>query len=131
MTMLTLLTALWQIPTSDDSVTGMATYYAPGIMEAVAVNRGMSLSGYRGGVALNRAGDLGRTVWLEYKDEIVGPYLVVDCARRGPDFEERERKGYIVEVDHRVARDWGIVGVGPAPVKVHFELPLPAQKELK
>lgn len=125
MTMLTLLAALWQIPASDDSLTGLATYYAPGVMEAVAVNRGMSIAGFRGGVALNRAGDLGRTVWLEYKDEIVGPYLVVDCARRGPHFEERESKRYVVEVDYRLARDWGIVGVGPVPIIVHFYPPTP------
>ncbi len=129
--MLTLLAALWQVPTSDDSITGMATYYAPGVMEAVAVNRGMSIAGFRGGVALNRAGDLGRTVWLEYNDEIIGPYRVVDCARRGLHFEERERKGYVVEIDYRLARDWHIVGVGPVPVKVHFELPLPRGRELK
>lgn len=115
--------ALWAIPTSDETIAGLATYYAPNVMEAVAVNRGMSIAGFRGGVALNRAGDLGRTVWLEHAGEIIGPYRVVDCARRGVHFEDRLSKGYIVEVDYRVARDWGIVGVGPAPVKVHFELP--------
>ena len=129
MTMLALLAVLWQVPTSDDAIAGQATYYAPGVMEAVAVNRGMSIAGFRGGVALNRAGDLGRTVWLEYNGEITGPYRVVDCARRGPHFEERERKGYVVEIDYRLARDWGIVGVGPVPVKVHFELPSIAGRE--
>lgn len=125
MTMLTLLAVLWQVPTSDDSIAGQATYYAPGVMEAVAVNRGMSIAGFRGGVALNRSGDLGRAIWLEYDGEIIGPYRVVDCARRGPHFEDRERRGYVAEVDYRLARDWGIVGVGPVPITVHFYPPTP------
>ena len=68
--------------------TGLATYYAPGMMEYVA--------GYRqtqgqlpacpecvGTVALLRAGDIGRKVWLQAPDgERVGPFLVIDCARR-------------------------------------------------
>ena len=68
--------------------TGLATYYAPGMMEYVA--------GYRqtqgqlpacpecvGTVALLRAGDIGRKVWLQQADgERVGPFLVIDCARR-------------------------------------------------
>jgi hypothetical protein len=122
--------ALWTIPTSDEVISGLATYYAPNVMEAVAVNRGMSIAGFRGGVALNRAGDLGRTVWLEYDGEITGPYRVVDCAHRGVHFEDRLSKGYIVEVDYRVARDWGIVGVGPVPVRVHFELPTIGERRM-
>jgi len=118
-----LLVTLWATTTTEPAIDGLATYYAPGVMEAVAVNRGMDLSHYRGGVALNRAGDLGRTVWLERNGVIDGPFLVVDCARRGPHFEDRERRGYVAEIDYRLAREWGIVGVGPTPVKVWFELP--------
>ena len=128
MTTLALL-ALWATPTEAASIDGLATYYAPRLMQTVADNRGMDLTHYAGGVALNRAGDLGRTVWIEHKGEITGPYLVVDCARRDVHFESRERKDHgddgdkalIVEVDYRLAREWRMAG--PVPVKVWFELP--------
>ena len=123
--MATLLMAavLWSTPTEGESIDGLATYYAPRLMQTVADNRGMDLTHYAGGVALNRAGDLGRTVWLEYGSAVHGPMLVVDCAHRGVHFEDRETKGLVLEVDYRLAREWGMVGVGPVPVKVHFELP--------
>lgn len=57
--------ALWMEATAEDHLAGEATYYAAGVMERVAAFRGLSLEGYAGGVALNRAGDLGRPVWLE------------------------------------------------------------------
>lgn len=123
MTTLALLTALWMTPTDAPSIDGMATYYAPGLMQAVADNRGMDLSHYRGGVALNRAADLGRTVWLEHDGKIDGPFLVVDCARQGVHFNDRESRGHVLEVDYRQARDWRMVGAGPIPVRVWFELP--------
>ena len=125
MTTLALL-ALWATPTEAASIAGLTTYYSPGVMQTTADNRGMDLAHFAGGVALNRAGDLGRTVWLEHDGEISGPYLVVDCARRGVHFESRERKDdkrkpLIVEVDYRLAREWHMAG--PEPVKVWFELP--------
>lgn len=115
--------ALWTVPTSEDVVQGRATYYADGLMEQVAANRGLSLSGYRGGVALNRAGDRGRQVWLEWSDgTVAGPYLVVDCAERRH-MGERERQGLVVEVDAQTARLRGFYGVGPVAVQVWFVEP--------
>jgi len=129
MTAILLAATLWATPTDAQAIDGLATYYAPRLMQTVAANRGMDLTHYAGGVALNRAGDLGRTVWLEHKGVITGPYLVVDCARRGEHFESRERKDHgdnkdqalVVEVRYRLAREWRMAG--PVPVKVWFELP--------
>jgi hypothetical protein len=110
----------WLLPTSQSTIAGQATYYDPGLMEQVAANRHMDLTGYLGGVALNRAGDLGRDVWLEWEDgTIQGPFLAVDCANRRH-FEEREAQGYIVEVDAQTAQERGFYGVGPVDVRVHF-----------
>jgi hypothetical protein len=115
--------ALWTIPTADDSLDGRATYYAEGMMEQVAANRGLDLRGYKGGVALNRAGDLRRTVWLQWADGAVeGPFLVVDCASRR-DFPERERQGYVVEVDAQTARRRVFYDGKPAAVTVWFRRP--------
>ena len=55
--MITLTLALWQMPTPDVELMGLATYYAEGIMHQVSDYRGMDLAGYVGGVALNRAED--------------------------------------------------------------------------
>ena len=118
-----LAAALWTVPTADSYIDGKATYMVPGLMEQVAENRGRSLAGYAGGVALNRAGDLGRLVWLEWADGAVnGPYLVVDCARR-EHFEERERQRLIVEVDAQTAWLREFYRVGPVPVRVWFIRP--------
>jgi len=122
-TALTLAAALWSTPTSDPVVEGKATYYSPGLMEQVAVNRGIDLAGYAGGVALNRRADLGRVVWLEHSGQVSGPYLVVDCAQRGAHFEERERRGLVVEVSFEQGMAWGMMG--PVPVQVLFGAPDP------
>lgn len=126
MAVLTLWAALWTVPTSDASVQGLATYYAPGLMEEVAANRGMGglPAGYVGMVALNRMGDLRRSVWLEREGEVTGPYRVVDCAGRGDHFEDRERRRLVVEVAYELGQAWGMQG--PVPVVVHFEPPTPA-----
>lgn len=105
---------------SPGNLEGQATYYSPHLMETVAENRGMDLNGYLGGVALNRKGDLGRVVWLEFDRAINGPYLVVDCARKHH-YETRERLGRVVEVDAETAKRQGFYRYKPIPVKVYFD----------
>ena len=105
---------------SSGNLEGQATYYSPKLMEEVAEYRGLSLDGYLGGVALNRQGDLGRVVWLEFDRAIEGPFLSVDCAQR-EHYEARERKGYVIEVDAETARRHGFFGIGPILVKVYFD----------
>ncbi len=93
--------------------TGLATYYAPGMMEYV--------EGYRqsqgqlpacpecvGTVALLRAGDIGRKVWLQGPDgERVGPFLVIDCARR-QDVAPLVGRGWAVDVSYELGQAWGM-----------------------
>lgn len=116
-----LATALWNIPTGDESITGLATFYDPGVMEQVVANRGMNLDLYKGGLAANRSGDVGRTAWLEVDSRILGPFKIVDCAQRGDHFRDRERNGMIVEVGWETAVELGMKG--PIPVTLHFFLP--------
>ena len=113
------VTLVWS-SMSPGNLEGQATYYSPSLMERVAENRGMDLSGYMGGVALNRRGDLGRVVWLEWDRAVEGPFLIIDCAKR-QHYSIREKKGYVVEVDAETARRHGFYKVGPAPVKVYFD----------
>ena len=93
--------------------TGLATYYAPGMMEYVA--------GYRqtrgqlpacpecvGTVALLRAGDIGRKVWLQKTDgERVGPFLVIDCARR-QDVAPLVARDWVVDVSYELGQAWAM-----------------------
>ena len=95
---------------------GMATYYAPGLMREVAEYRGMDAPLL---VALNRKGDLGRTVWVR-KGGVVYEALVVDCAQEGH-FADREVQGRVLEVPYWLAMEWGMRG--PVPVSVHFRRP--------
>jgi len=106
------------------ALAGQATYYSDGLMEQVAANRGMDLTGYVGGVALNHPDNLGDQVWLLWplEGQLTGPHLVVDCAA-AQHIAEREARGYVVEVDARTARRIGFYGVGPHPVVVLFERP--------
>ena len=93
--------------------TGQATFYAPGMMEYV--------EGYRrdrgqlpdcpecvGTVALLRAGDIGRKVWLEPPGgERIGPFLVIDCART-EDIPPLLARNWAVDVSYQVGQFWGM-----------------------
>ena len=113
---------LWSQPTQADRIDGYATYYSPGLMRTVAENRHLDLSRFKGGVALNARGDLGRVVWLEFNGEIRGPFLSIDCAQE-IHYDDREAAGYIVETSAKFADEMGFYGVGPVPVIVYFQFP--------
>ncbi len=113
----------WSDPTPGDYLDGKATYYAPRLMEEVAANRGMTPGYHVGFVAMNRAGDLGRTVWIEHDGVVHGPFLVVDVAQEGAHYQAREERGYVIEVSWEQAQLWGMRG--PIKVRVHFVAPEP------
>ncbi len=120
MTLIAAAILAWGQPTPGDYIAvtdkpTVATYMNPGIMQQVIANRGLD---WLDGVALNRAGDLGRTVWLMWDTgETDGPLPVVDCAQEGH-FGKRERQGRVVEVSAELARERGFFGVGPVGVTV-------------
>jgi len=95
---------------SPQHTIGAATYYANGVMEATARSRGMSLSGFVGGVSLISPADIGQTVYLRRQTEDwEGPFLVVDCARRSDMWGVVYYRGEVVEVDFHTAIRWGMV----------------------
>lgn len=118
---ITLALLSWEEQTPGTFIDGKATYYSIRRMEEVAANRGMALDGAIGFVAMNRAGDLGRLVWIERDGDITGPYRVVDCAQNGAHYEQREDKRLIIEVSWEQAQAWGMRG--PVPVRVWFQNP--------
>lgn len=93
---------------------GLATYYAAGLMESVQWRR--EVNGQIGGcaecvgaVALLRAGDIGRKVWLQPPGgEPVGPFLVVDCARR-QDVMPLLARNWVVDISYELGQIWGMV----------------------
>ncbi len=93
--------------------TGTATYYTPGVMQAVLANRIAwrqvapcpECVGY---VALLRKGDIGRKVWLQYGADVVGPVLVIDCATTW-DFL-RLKDWWAVDVSWEIAQRWNMQG---------------------
>ncbi len=93
--------------------TGLATFYAPGLMERVSDYRRAqaeigSCPECVGEVALLRAGDIGRKVWLQPPDgEPVGPFLVVDCARR-QDVAPLLARAWAVDVSYDLGQLWGM-----------------------
>lgn len=93
--------------------TGLATFYAAGMMEhvlAVRAGHGQVLRCDEcvGTVALLRAGDIGRKVWLQPPGgERVGPFLVIDCARR-EDIPPLVARNWAVDVSYEVGQLWGM-----------------------
>jgi hypothetical protein len=122
----------WHVPTEAESVAGKATFYAPGMMERVAMNRGLIREaeeydkwleerGLAGAVALNAAGDLGRVVWLESPaGDVAGPFLAIDCAQ-AEHYQDRLDRERVVEVDWPTAVRWQMRG--PVDVRVWFHPP--------
>ena len=107
-------------------VTGLAMYYAPNVMDGVEAYRervnGMAeCEECVGQVALLRAGDLGRKVWIRVGDGAAeGPFQVMDVAARHhiPDLL---RRNWVVDVDYTTAVRWGMQG--PVMVTVYGEAP--------
>jgi len=107
-------------------VTGLAMYYAPNVMDGVEayrerVNDLAECEECVGRVALLRAGDLGRKVWIKAGDNPVeGPFQVLDVAARHhiPDLL---RRNWVIDVDYTTAARWGMRG--PVTVTVYGEAP--------
>jgi hypothetical protein len=94
-------------------IQGLATYYNPGIMEYVHEYRLRAgdidaCPDCVGSVALLRAGDIGRKVWLQPPGgDPIGPFLVVDCARR-QDVLPLLQRNWAVDVSFEVGQFWGM-----------------------
>ena len=97
---------------------GVATYYAPGVMDRVVANRGMSLKGYVDGIVTMTCGNIGDSAWVRRPGHgWEGPYLVVDCG--GPHgVWAFTQYGLHVEVDYDRWALWRDDGGGTQNVEV-------------
>jgi len=116
-----LLLLPWDDPTPGISIEGKASFYNIRRMQEVAYNREMELDGAIDFIAMNRAGDLGRLVWIEKDGIVYGPYRNVDCAQEGAHYEARENRNLVIEVSWEQAQEWHMIK--PMPVKVWFIYP--------
>ena len=99
----------WFNPTPQ-FVSGKATWYAPYLMNGTAEYRGMSLEGFKGGVAMMSPADIGQVVWLHRPGHAwEGPYLVVDVSARVHMYTTVVRIGEVIEVDFDTALRWGMI----------------------
>jgi len=108
--------------TSVLPVQGVAMYYNPGVFDQVLdfrfqnghISECEDCIGY---VALLRAGDIDRQVWLQRAGEMPeGPFWVVDVAA-GKDIPRLLSKNWVVDVDHDTAMRWQMAG--PVPITVY------------
>lgn len=87
--------------------TGVATYYAPGVLEKVLENRNMSLDGYKDGIVLMSCGHIGDSVWLKRLGlGWEGPYLVIDCSQPYHMWMNLSSRHLHIEVDQDRWTDW-------------------------
>ncbi len=101
----------WQATYSQRSVlpiTGLAMFYNPNVMQEVVNNR-LAMGQLStcaeciGNVALLRAGDLNRRVWVQWADgTIEGPFLVADVAAIHH-IPQLVARNWAIDVDHQTA----------------------------
>lgn len=97
----------WFTP-APDHFSGRVVFYNQGAMEATAAWRGLSLDGHLDGVALMSPADIGHKVWIKFDGEWEGPFLVVDCARRGDMYPVIMHREEAVEVGWETAQRWNL-----------------------
>ena len=89
------------VASQDFPRTGVATYYAKGVIERVyeyrlRIGQISECSDCRGFVALLSPSDLGKKVWLRHPSKgTIGPLLVVDCAAK-QDVKALQARGQVV-----------------------------------
>jgi hypothetical protein len=100
---------VWRTP-APALIIGNATFYSPGLMEAQAPYRGLSLDGYLDGVSLMSPSDIGETVWIWRPGQAdwEGPFLNLDCSMRADMYVTVVYNREVVEVGFETAERWGM-----------------------
>lgn len=107
----------WLMPYPKHSI-GVATFYAPGVMDKVVANRGLSLKGYVDGIVTMTCGNVGDSAWVKRPGTgWEGPYLVVDCGGPHGVWAFTQYKLH-VEVDYDRWVMWQADGGGTQSVEV-------------
>lgn len=113
---------------------GIASQYAPGVMERTIAVRQQGhtaytvpsdLSRYDGFIAMESCSQLGNEYYLRpVGTEKWELFLVVDCSGHNSTSNWMKRNNIIVEVDYNTAKRWGTVGRG-----IEIELAVMVEKQ--
>ena len=96
-------------------VRGSVTFYSPGVMDRVYLNRlawGHVQPCERciGMIAVVEPGQVGKVAYLTRPGQAPeGPFLIIDTAA-DKDRARLQRRGLVAEVDYQTARRWGMSG---------------------
>jgi hypothetical protein len=127
--------ALALAPLAGPVRAGIVKHYSIGLMERVAVKRGLCRwargeclppRGYAGFVSVPYCSLIGRTVWISVAGRAPRPHLVADCSRPGADQRRHLRQGLVAELGYSEALALGFAwdatahpqGDGRAPARV-------------
>ena len=99
---------------------GHAVYYAPGVFNVVARNRGMAMrQDVDGYAAVIDCGQIGRIIKARLNGRKLETYQVLDCSAPR-DRARHQRIGLVIEVDYQSAVRNGFVRLGRAPAQVYY-----------
>ncbi len=105
----------WRLPYPTHTI-GVATHYAPGIMELVLENRSISLDGYKGGLVFLSCDHIGESAWIKRPGlNWEGPYLVVDCVQPWHMWANAAGNHLFIEISFERWNEWnastGVQGI--------------------
>jgi hypothetical protein len=89
-------------------VEGKMVFYAPGAMDATARYRELSCNDCVGYVSLFSPSDIGRKAWIKIDNRWYGPFLSVDCAKRGDIYSVVVIREEVIEVEFEFAEKLGM-----------------------
>lgn len=86
---------------------GVATYYAPGVMEVVLENRGLSIDGHKGALVFLSCAHIGESAWIRRPGmNWEGSWLIVDCVQPYHFWANAVGNHLFIEVDYDVWQEW-------------------------
>ncbi len=96
----------WMIPYPKHTI-GVATFYAPGVMETVMNNRGLNIGRNKGALVTLSCAHIGENAWIRRPGlGWEGPWLIVDCVQPYHFWMNAVGNHLFIEVDYDVWLDW-------------------------
>lgn len=107
--------ASWRLPYPIHTI-GVASHYAPGVMEIVLENRSISLDGYKGALVFLSCDHIGEPAWIKRPGlNWEGPYLVVDCVQPWHMYVNAAGNHLFIEISYERWNEWnastGVQGI--------------------
>jgi hypothetical protein len=101
----------WWMTHQPNHTEGKMVWYSPEVMRATAEYRGIECEECIGYVSLMSPIDIGRKVWIKIDEQWYGPFMSVDCAKKGDMYSIVVYRDEVVEIGFDFARELGMVSV--------------------